>query len=56
MRHELTVLGCDIADDFDLLNASEGQIIETSAMRGRVVQVEKKRDKDASIFCVLVRW
>jgi hypothetical protein len=56
MKHELTVLGCDIADDFDLLDASEGQTIETPGIRGRVVQIEKKRDKDASIFCVVVRW
>ncbi len=57
MKHELTVLGCDIAADFDLLNSSDGQIIEAPAMRGRgVVQIEKRRDKDTSIFCVLVRW
>jgi hypothetical protein len=56
MKHELTVLGCDIAEDFDLLDASEGQTIETPGIRGRVVRIEKKRDKDASIFCVLVKW
>jgi hypothetical protein len=58
MKHELTVLGCDIAEDFDLLNAADGQIIEAPAMRGGwrvVVQIEKKREKDSSIFCVLVR-
>ncbi len=57
MKHELTVLGCHLAPDFDLLNVSDGQIIEAPAMRGRgVVQIEKRRDKDTSIFCVLVRW
>ena len=58
MKHELTVLGCDVGEDFDLLNASDGQITEAPAMRGGwkvVVQIQKKRDKDASIFCVLVR-
>ena len=56
MKHELAVLGCGIGENFDLLNASEGQIIETPAMRGRVVvQIERKRDKDGSVFCVLIR-
>jgi hypothetical protein len=58
MKHELTVLGCDIAGDFDLLGASDGEILEAAAMRGGwsvVVQIEKKRDKDASIFSVLIR-
>jgi hypothetical protein len=58
MRHELTILGCDIAADVDLLDASDGQIVEAPAMRGAskvFVQIEKKRDKDASIFSVLVR-
>lgn len=57
MRHSLTLLGIDIAEDFDLLNATDGEIIEAPATRGRmVVQIERKRDKDASIFCVLVKW
>jgi hypothetical protein len=56
MRHELTILGCDISEDFDLLGASEGQTLETPSARGRLVQIAKKRDKDASIFCVLVKW
>ena len=56
MKHELAILGCEIPEDFDLLNAFEGQTRETPAVRGRVVQIEKKRDKDASIFCVLVKW
>ena len=50
--------GCDIGADFDLLNTPDGQILEAPAMRagGRVVvQIEKKRDKDASIFCVMVK-
>ncbi len=58
MKHELTVLGCDIAGDFDLLGAADGQIVEAPATRGGwrvVVQIEKKRDKDASIFSVAVR-
>jgi hypothetical protein len=58
MKHELTVLGCDMAEGFDLLNAPDGQIVEAPAMRGAwrvVVQIEKKRDKDASVFSVLVR-
>ena len=58
MRRELLILGCDIATDFDLLDASDGQVIEAPAMRGAssvVVQIEKKRDKDTSIFRVLVR-
>ena len=59
MKHELTVLGCHLAPDFDLLNVSDGQIIEAPAMRGRstvVVQIERKREKEVSIFCVVVRW
>lgn len=58
MKHELTVLGCDIGSDFDLFNAGDGQIVETPATRGGrrvVVQIENKRDKDASVFCVCVR-
>jgi len=58
MKHELTVLGCDIAGDFDLLGTSDGEILETPAMRGGwkvVVQIEKKRDKDASVFSVFIR-
>ena len=34
VKHELTVLGCDIGSDFDLLNAGEGQIVEAPATRG----------------------
>lgn len=59
MKHELTVLGCDLAEDFDLLNASDGQIIDAPAMRGTrsvVVEIQNKRDKDATTFRVLVRW
>jgi hypothetical protein len=58
MKHELTVLGCDLVEGFDLLNASDGQTLEAPAMRGHssvVVQVEMKREKDASHFCVLVK-
>jgi len=58
MKQGLALLGCDIGADFDLLNAPDGQILEAPAMRagGRVVvQIEKKRDKDASIFCVMVK-
>jgi hypothetical protein len=58
MRHELTVLGCDIRVDFDLLHAADAPVVEAPAMRGGrnvVVQIERKRDKDASIFCVFVR-
>jgi len=58
MKHELAILGCDVAVNFDLLAVSDGQVVETPAMRGGrrvVVQIEKKRDKDACIFCALVR-
>jgi len=58
MKQGLALLGCDIGADFDLLNTPDGQILEAPAMRagGRVVvQIEKKRDKDASIFCVMVK-
>jgi hypothetical protein len=58
MRQGLALLGCDIAADFDLLTAPDGQILEAPAIRsgGRVVvQIQKKRDKDASIFCVMVK-
>ncbi len=58
MKRELLVLGCDVAGDFDLLAASDEQVLETPATRGGwsvVVQVEKKRDKDASVFSVLIR-
>jgi hypothetical protein len=58
MKHELTVLGCDLVEGFDLLNASDGEILEAPAMRGHskvVVQIAMKREKDASSFCVLVR-
>jgi hypothetical protein len=58
MRHELAVLGCDIRADFDLLHAADAQVVEAPAMRGGrsvVVKIERKRDKDASIFCVFVR-
>ena len=57
MKRELAVLGCDIAPDFDLLEACDGQTLEAPAARGGVVaQIERKRDKDASVFCVVVRW
>ena len=58
MKRELLVLGCETRGGFDLLNVSDGQITEEPAMRGKwkvVVQVEKKRDKDASIYSVSVR-
>ncbi len=54
----LELLGCDIGADFDLLSTPDGQILEAPAMRAGgkvVVQIEKKRDKDASIFCVMVK-
>ena len=57
MKHDLTVLGWDVAEDFDLLDAADDQIIEAPAMRGGrrvIVQIQRKRDKDASIFNVLV--
>ena len=58
VKDERTVLGFQIASDGDLLNAGVGQIVESPATRrGRrvVVQIEKKRDKDATVFPVGVR-
>lgn len=58
MKNGLSVLGCDIDAGFDLLSASDGQTIEAPGMRGGwkvIVQIETKRDKEASIFHVLVR-
>ena len=58
MKHELTVLGCDIAGDFDLLRAADEEMTEAPGTRGGwnvVVQIEKKRDKNASVFSVSIR-
>jgi hypothetical protein len=57
MKRELAVLGVDIASDFDLLASCDGQTLEAPARRaGVVAQIDRKRDKDASIFSVAVRW
>ncbi len=58
-KHELTVLGRDLADDSDLLNASAGEIIEARSMRGTwrvVVEIQNRWDKEVSTFRGLVRW
>lgn len=57
MKRELAVLGVDIAPDFDLLDACDGRTLAAPALRAGVVAlIDRKREKDTSIFCVAVRW
>lgn len=59
IRHDLEVLGCEIGEPFDLLEAPAGETIEAPAMRGSIrviVQIENQRIADASTFRVLVKW
>lgn len=59
LMHGLTIVGCDLAGDFDLLNVSDGQTLDAPAKRGTksiVVQISKQREKTTSIFNVIVKW
>jgi hypothetical protein len=57
LRHHLDLLGCSLAADFDLLGISDDQPVVASMTRGKAsAEVVKRRDGDASIFSVLVKW
>lgn len=57
MKRELAVLGCEIAEDVDLLDTLDGHAVEAPAVHGRaLVQIERRRDRDASVFAVSVGW
>ena len=57
LRHELEVLGYDLADSFDLLSASDGETIQAPGLRGKrpvVVEIQNERIQDACTFRVRI--
>jgi hypothetical protein len=57
LKHQLAILGCDVTPDFDLLGVSDDGPVVAPMTRGRATaQIVKKRDRDASVFSVLVKW